>query len=155
LILVNARRAGSAVGHRSPGARGLPSRLPLACCSGGRRGAPGRTPEGSAGFFARRLITQLVNLSGLSAPSAFEARPTHVPSEEGVAQGREGGPFLVVLAVAVAAGGGLVEKDLIVAHGAQLGGHLAGVAGMHAIVAARRGEQDRRVVPPGHGLVIG
>src|SRR5260370_40995969 len=73
------------------------------------------------------------------------------------AERRECGGFLVVLAVAVAAGGGLVEPNILVAHRLELGRHLAGVAGMHPVVAAGGGDQDRRIRPsrprPGVGRI--
>ncbi len=82
------------------------------------------------------------------------SRPADLVAQEREAQRGEGGALLVVLAVAVAAGGGLVQVGLV-AHRLQLGGHLARVAGMHAIVLARGGDQDRRIAVPRLGLVIG
>src|SRR6187401_2624747 len=81
--------------------------------------------------------------------------PADALAQEGVAQGDEVRPLLVVLAVAVAAGRRLVEIGLAIAHRLQLGGHLARVAGMHAVVAPRGGEQDRRIGLAGLSLVVG
>jgi hypothetical protein len=63
--------------------------------------------------------------------------------QEVVAECGKGRALGIVLAVAVTAGGGLVKLGLI-AHRLQLRRHLAGVAGMHAIDAPARRNQDRR-----------
>src|SRR5689334_5947831 len=60
--------------------------------------------------------------------------PANGVAQEIVAEGGEGGALLVVLAVAVAAGGGFVEIGFV-AHCLQFGRHLAGVAGVDAVVA--------------------
>ena len=91
------------------------------------------------------------NLGSLPPRSIIE--PDLGP-EKRVSQRHERRGFLVVLAIAVAAGRGLVEIGLV-AHGLQLGGHLAGVAGMHAVVRAGRGQQDRRIAVPRRRQVIG
>src|SRR5277367_3168633 len=75
--------------------------------------------------------------------------------QEGISERQESGPFLVVLAKAMSSGGGLVEPNLPVPQGLQLRRHLAGVAGMHTIVAARGGDQDRRIRPTRHRLMVG
>src|SRR3981081_1079320 len=56
----------------------------------------------------------------------------------------ECGPFLVVLAIAVTAGRGLVEIRFI-SHRLQLGRHLARVSGMDAGIPPRRGRRWARV----------
>ena len=71
-----------------------------------------------------------------------------------IAERDERGAFLVVLAIAVTAGRRLVEIGLI-SHRLQLGRHLAGVAGMDAVVAPRGGDQDRRIFLAGLCGVIG
>src|SRR5215207_6211228 len=80
--------------------------------------------------------------------------PADLVPQEGVAERDEPGAFAVVLAVAVTAGRRLVEMGFV-SHRLQLGRHLAGVAGMHAVVAARGGDQDRRVVLARYCSVIG
>src|SRR5262252_5940485 len=69
-------------------------------------------------------------------------------AQEIVAEGREDSALLVVFAVVVAAGGGLIKAGII-AHRLQLCGHVEGVAGMDAVVAPALSHQDRRVRPAG------
>src|SRR6185436_11759053 len=71
--------------------------------------------------------------------------PADLVPQECIAQRDEARAFAVVLAVAVTAGRRFVEPG-VVSHRLQLGRHLAGVAGMHTVVAARGGDQDRRII---------
>src|SRR3984893_15036090 len=83
--------------------------------------------------------------------------PFHPPDlvlEEPVTERGERGPFLVVLAIAVTARRGLVEIRFI-SHRLQLGGHLARVSGVDAVVASRGGNQHRRIFLLGLCGVIG
>src|SRR5262245_28389435 len=76
------------------------------------------------------------------------AEPSGIPADgaaqERVAEGDETGDLAMVLAVAVPAGGRLVEMRLIT-HGLQLGGHFSRMSGMDAVVAAAGRQQDRRI----------
>src|SRR5579883_1740185 len=81
--------------------------------------------------------------------------PADVLLQEGIGQRHEVRALAIVLAVAVTAGRRLVEVRLAVPHRLQLGGHLAGMAGMHPVVAPRGGEQGRRIEPARLGRVIG
>jgi len=71
----------------------------------------------------------------LNRPKAGVALlPPDGAAQETVAERGEGGALAVVLAVAVAAGGGLVEIGFV-AHRLQFRRHFAGVAGMDAVLA--------------------
>src|SRR5262249_7601387 len=70
--------------------------------------------------------------------------PADGAAQERIAECDEGGHVVVVLAVAVPPGFELIEMGFV-SHGLQLGGHLAGVARMGAIVLATRRDQDRRI----------
>src|SRR3954466_12578911 len=106
--------------------------------------------RGWAHHFAMLLSLDSTRQTLGGAVSIAVDKPSDLGSEESVAQGRERGTFLVVLAVAVAASGGLIEVGLIPER-LQLGGHLARVSGMDAIVLARCRKQDRRIGAAGHG----
>jgi len=93
-----------------------------------------------------RLATPARPVSSLSAAQLL---PQKIQPQR-----RERRALLVVLAVAVAAGGGLVEMG-VVAHRLQLRRHLAGVAGMDAVVAARSRDQNGRIAAARLGPVIG
>src|SRR6516164_7855068 len=80
--------------------------------------------------------------------------PADGAAQEIVAERGEGGAFGVVLAIAVPARGRLVKVGLI-AHRLQFCRHLAGVAGMHPVVAPARRDQDWWVMPPRDRGVIG
>src|SRR6516162_9426819 len=89
------------------------------------------------------------------ASSLFSPRvPADGAGQEIVAESGKGGALGVVLTVTVPAGGRFVKVGLI-AHYLQLCRHLAGMAGMHAIVAPTRRDQDRRVGPARDRGVIG
>src|SRR5262249_42337417 len=86
-------------------------------------------------------------------------RPAGHLRRDGVAQERVGqrlvvGDVRVVGGAGMAALGRLVEIDAG-AEREKLRGHLAGMARMHAVVARRGGEQDRRVVAPRRDELIG
>src|SRR5271155_3412621 len=70
--------------------------------------------------------------------------PADRAAQEIVAERREAGALAIVLAVAVAAGRRLVEQR-VVAQRLQLGGHLARMPGMDAVVASAGRDQDRRI----------
>src|ERR1700746_1517316 len=77
--------------------------------------------------------------------------PAERAGQKGVAECLKSGALGVVLAVAVPARGGLVKVGFV-PHCLQLCRHLAGMAGMHAVVAPARRDQDRRGgAPPGRG----
>src|SRR5690348_9425034 len=87
----------------------------------------------------------LPSRSGIPADGA----PQEIVPERG-----EGGALLVVLAVTMSASRRLVEIGLI-AHRLQFRCHLAGVAGMDAVVAPARRNQDRWIGSAGDCVVIG
>src|SRR5215471_15146713 len=80
--------------------------------------------------------------------------PTNCTAQEGVTQRYKGRHVLVVLAIAVPSRRKLVEMRFI-PHRLQLGGHLAGVAGMGAVVATARRDQDRWIGTSWSRRVIG
>src|SRR6516164_6120299 len=92
--------------------------------------------------------------TSLALRSAARLHPPDLLAQEGIAERGESGALLVVLAVAVAAGGGLVEIRFT-AHGLKFCRHLAGMSRMHAIVLARRRKEDRRIVTSRRRQVIG
>ena len=75
--------------------------------------------------------------AGVAASLAVALPPADGAAQKIVAECGEGGALLVVLAVAVSAGGGFIEIGLV-AHRLQFGRHFAGVAGMDAVVAPAR-----------------
>src|SRR5215471_11569683 len=85
---------------------------------------------------------------------SFDGLPADGVTQEIVAKRGKRSALLVVLAVAVAAGGGFV-KISFVAHRLQLCRHLAGMAGVDAVVAPARRDQDRRVMPDRDRVVVG
>src|SRR5215471_3040200 len=80
--------------------------------------------------------------------------PTNCTAQEGVTQRYKGRHVLVVLAIAVTSRRKLVEMRFI-PHRLQLGGHFAGVAGMGAVVAKARCDQDRWIGVSWSRRVIG
>src|SRR6516164_745580 len=95
----------------------------------------------------RKLAVDIASSCSLQVPA--DGAPQEV-----LAEGRESGALGIVLAITVTASGGLVKVGLI-AHCLQLCRHLASMAGMHAVVAPAGCDQDWRVLPARHGVVIG
>ena len=95
---------------------------------------------------------KLHRASQLPAGLVLPPLPDRAPQER-IGQRLVERELRVVGRARMTAGGRLVEIHLV-AERPELRRHLAGVAGMHAVVAARGGEQDRRIADIGaHGVI--
>src|SRR6476469_8399919 len=127
------------------------------CVNSGARYQPelGCLRTSSASLRQVREIARPGQLTAAALGGSGRLRlPADGTPQEGGAQGGEAGDLCIVLAVTMAASRRLMEQCRV-SHGLQLGGHLAGMAGMDAVVPASGGQQDRWVRPARLGQVVG